>query len=532
MAEKSNRSQLLKSSFGTALATLASRVLGLLRVSLEARVLGGGEVCSGWHLAVAIPNLFRRLLGEGALGTALIPLVAETEKTRGPEEVRRELGVIFALLGVLLAVIVIVLGGGAWLLERATVDATGFWGTGRMRICLRILPILMPYAFFICLIGVIGSVLNYSRVFVVPALGALSLNICLIGGLIALRKLCGNDLGGVKAYLPYLSLLVLASGALQLALMLVLLTVYGRFPKWSFKSFRDLGVGKKLFELALPGMIGGAALQVSFLVDRSLAMLLGPQAVPALTFVDRIVDVPIGIFAMSLATVLMATMARSALEGNDKLADDLAFGLRHVYFICMPLAALVIFFHEPMLRLLCRGGNYTESDLAAAHYVAIFYGMGIPFFCSLKVILPAFYARKVMDKPLYCSLAAITVNIVLNIILMQPLRQGGIALATVISSLVNNTLLLWLLRRGGVRIRVREILPAGVRSLSLAVALGFGCFHLHRLWHGSALRGWFAELGMLAAAAALFALLYFTGALLCRAREPKEFLGMLRRRRR
>lgn len=531
MAEKSNRSQLLKSSFGTALATLASRVLGLLRVSLEARVLGGGEICSGWHLAIAIPNLFRRLLGEGALGTALIPLVAETEKTRGPEEVRRELGVIFALLGALLAVIVIVLGGGAWIVARATAGTVGFWGTERMRICLQILPLLMPYAFFICLIGVIGSVLNYSRVFVLPALGALSLNICLIGGLFALRMLCGNDLGGVRAYLPYLSILVLASGALQLALMLVLLTVYGRFPKWSLHSFRDLGVGKKLFELALPGIIGGAALQVSFLVDRSLAMLLGPQAVPALTFVDRIVDVPIGIFALSLATVLMATMARSALEGNDKLADDLAFGLRHVYFICMPLAFLVIFFHEPMLRLLCRGGNYTESDLAAAQYVAIFYGMGIPFFCSLKIILPAFYARKVMDKPLYCSLTAITVNIVLNIILMQPLKQGGIALATVISSLVNNALLLWLLRRGGVKLHVREVLPAGIRSLLLAAVLGPGCWRLHRLWHGSGPRGWFAELGMFVAAASLFAVLYFIGAMLCRAREPKEFRDMLRRRR-
>jgi putative peptidoglycan lipid II flippase len=531
MAEKSNRSQLLKSSFGTALATLASRVLGLLRVSLEARVLGGGEVCSGWHLSIAIPNLFRRLLGEGALGTALIPIVAETEKTKGAEAVRRELGVIFALLGVILAVIVIFLGGGAWLLERATADATGSFGTARMRICLKILPLLMPYTFFICLVGVIGSVLNYSRVFVLPALGSLLLNICLIGGLIALRMLCGNDLGGVRAYLPYLSLLVLASGALQLALMLILLTVYGRFPRWPLKDLRDLGVGKKLFKLALPGMIGGAALQVSFIVDRSLAMLLGPQAVPALTFVDRIVDVPIGIFALSLATVLMATMARSALEGNERLADDLAFGLRHVYFVCMPLAALVVFFHEPMLRLLCRGGNYTESDLAAAHYVAVFYGMGIPFFCSLKVILPAFYARKVMDKPLYCSLAAITVNIVLNLILMHPLKQGGIALATVVSALVNNSLLLWLLRRGGVRLNVREVLPAGLRSLLLAAALGFGCSLIFRLWHGPGYRPWFAELGMFCAAAALFAISYLAAAKLCRAREVGEFLGMLRRRR-
>ena len=138
------RSQLLKSSLGTALATLASRLLGLLRVSLEARVLGGGEICSGWHLAVAIPNLFRRLLGEGALGTALIPIVAETEKTKGPEVLRRELAVIFSLLGVLLAVIVVVAGGGAWLLERATWNSTGFFGTERMLTALNADPDAAP----------------------------------------------------------------------------------------------------------------------------------------------------------------------------------------------------------------------------------------------------------------------------------------------------------------------------------------------------------------------------------------------------
>ena len=530
MAEKNNRSQLLKSSFGAAFATLASRALGLIRVSLEARVLGGGDICSAWHLAIAIPNLFRRLLGEGALGTALIPIVAETEKAKGADEVRRELGVIFAMLGTILAAIVILLGGGAWILERVTANTTGFFGTERMRICLQLLPLLMPYAFFICLVGVIGSVLNYSRVFVLPALGALSLNIFLVGGLAYLRLASGGKLEDVAAYLPFLSILVLISGAIQLVLMLILLAVYGRFPRWSLQKFRDLGVTKKLFKLALPGIIGGAALQMSFLADRGMAMWLGAQAVPALTFVDRIVDVPIGIFALSLATVLMATMARSALEGNDKLADDLAFGLRHVCFLCIPLAMLVIFFHEPMLRLLCRGGNYTESDLAAAHLVAVFYGMGIPFFCSLKVILPAFFARKIMDKPLYCSLTAISVNIVLNLILMWPLKQGGIALATTVASLVHNTLLLTLLHRGGVSLKPREVVPCLVRSLLLALFTGGGAFLLHRFCRGVGECPWWIELALLGVSLSLFGGSYFLGSVLCRAREVGEFIGMLRRR--
>jgi len=526
-----DRSQILKSSLGTALATLASRLLGLVRVSLEARVLGGGEICSGWQLAVAIPNLFRRLLGEGALGTALIPLVAETEKSGGADAVRRELGVIFALLAALLAAIVVVLGGGAWLLERATWNSVGFWGTARMRFCLMLLPILMPYAFFICLVGVIGAVLNYSRVFVLPALGALLLNVFLICGLCVLWTATRGDLERIGNFLPLLGGAVVMSGAVQLALMLILLAVYGRFPKWSLRSFRELGIWRRLFKLALPGMIGGAALQVSFLVDRTLAMKLGSRAVPALTFVDRIVDVPIGIFALSLATVLMAAMARSALESREKLAEDLAFGLRHVYFVCMPLAVLVMLFHEPMLRLLCRGGNYTEADLQAAHLVAVFYGMGIPCFCSLKVILPAFYARKEMKKPLYCSLTAISLNIVLNLILMWPLKQGGIALATTLSSLVNNTLLLILLRRDGVVLRDGPVLLSGARSLALAVFSGGSSFLAYRLWRGEIPRPWFTELWMFLAAAAGFAALYWCGTMLLHAPEPREFLSLLRRRR-
>ena len=526
-----DRGHLLKSSLGVAFATLASRLLGLVRVKLESLVLGGGEIASGWFLAFMIPNLVRRLLGEGALGTALIPLVAETEAQYGPDRVRRELAVIFSVLGAILALIVLFLGGGAWILGRLTAGASGFWGTERMRLCLSLLPLLMPYAFFICLVGAIGAVLNYSRVFVLPALGALLLNIFLICGLGAGWYFWQGDPALVRErLLPALSFLLLLSGAIQFALMLALLAFYGRFPKWNWNEFRRSDAASRLFKLALPGMLGGAALQVSFLVDRLLAAQLGGQAVPSLVYVDRIIDLPIGIFALSLGTVLMAAMARSAQHGREELSGDLAFGLRHVYFVCMPLAVLVILFHEPMLRLLCLGGNYTKLDLLAARYVAVFYGMGIPCFCSIKVILPAFYSRKIMDKPLYCSLAAISLNIVLDLVLMWPLKQGGIALATVISSLVNNTLLLYLLKREGLELPELSLIRSGARSLLLAALTGGGCFLLYRHWHGPDLRPWLVEFGMFSAASAAFALLYWCGTMLFRAPEPGEFLALLRRR--
>ena len=169
---------ILKSSLGVSLATLLSRLLGLVRVMLEARVLGGDAVASAWGLAFAIPNTFRRLLGEGALGTALIPLVSETDEKAGPEQVRRELGIVFSVLSLILALIVAVVAAGATgLRELAAEEEFARWfpvlASRRVQLALSILPLLMPYAFFICLIGAIGAVLNTRKIFVLPALGAL-----------------------------------------------------------------------------------------------------------------------------------------------------------------------------------------------------------------------------------------------------------------------------------------------------------------------------------------------------------------------
>lgn len=216
----SDRAGILKSSFGVAAATLFSRVLGLLRVMLETRVLGGGAFASAWYLAFSIPNLFRRLLGEGALGTALIPLISQLEEEHGPDRVRRDLSVIFSLLSLLLAILVIVIAAGSLGLRSAAhtqFALTHFplLATERLQLTLGILPLLMPYALFICLIGVIGAVLNTRKVFVLPALGALLLNLFLIGAL-ALGYFRGIAVESLETFLRILSFLVLLSGATQL----------------------------------------------------------------------------------------------------------------------------------------------------------------------------------------------------------------------------------------------------------------------------------------------------------------------------
>ncbi len=532
MSEADAKSKILKSSSGVAVATLFSRILGLVRVRLEAVMLGGGEIASGWLLAFAIPNLLRRLLGEGALGYALMPLVAEGEQQGGKERVRRELAVVFPVLALILAVIVIVVGGGAWYLGRHA-DSLPFplLRTPRFQWFFLLLPILMPYGFFICLTGVVGAVLNYARVFFLPALGALLLNVFLISGLAGwwYFRGCGSA-EDVPALFRMLGGSVLAAGCIQLLLMLILLKLVGFFPKFSWRAFRDCSILPKLWKLALPGLIGGAALQVSFLVDRFLGMWLGPQAVPALSYVDRIVDVPIGIYAMSLGTVLMAGMARSVAAGDQaKLAEDLHFWLRQVFFFCLPMAAMVVFFHEPMIRMLCLGGRYSHSDLGAARMVAVFYGVGIPAFCSLKVIVPMFHSRKRMVPPLIASLCAIGTNIILNLILMWPLAQGGIALATVLSSCVNNGILLWLLRKEGFVPDPRGLFAAGLRNALIAFGWGGVLGTIYSVFVPEV--GWGGNCLILILFSACYGIGYLAISRLFRSPELADFRGLLRRRR-
>ncbi len=456
--------KILKSSFTLALATLCSRLLGLFRVILEAKYLGGGAVASSWHLAFMVPNLFRRLLGEGALGTAMVPLLAHRLEREGMLSARRHLTPIFAILGVILALICVVVSGVAILIKPLVSTEYG-------RDALRLIPLLMPYTFFICFVGVISAVLNSIRVFFLPALGALLLNIFIICCLLFWAP---GLTGDTERLLEMLAFTVVWAGVIEFVLLLALLYWHGFFPLIYRLRAADFTVLRELWQMTLPGLIGASALQISFLVDRLLAAWLGPQAVPALTYTDRIVFVPIGVFALSLGSVLLSNMSHHAGR-NDLvgMAGALELGLRHVIYICLPLAVFTVVFREQILRLLYFRGSFSESDLRETAQATLFYASGIPFFAAIKITVSAFYARKDMKTPLFTSLLCIGVNIVLSLLLMSPLRQGGIALATVISSFLNNALLLYLLRkRLGTILKLRALFAALLRAaISTAISV-------------------------------------------------------------
>ncbi len=455
---------ILKSSSAIALATLLSRVLGLFRVILEAGVLGGGVLASAWQLAFMVPNMFRRFLGEGALGTAMVPLVSHALEKDGRSGTRRQLGAIFLSLGVVLAILIMIIAGIAILLR--------FWVTVDYgQLALELIPLLMPYAFFMCFVGVISSVLNSVKVFFLPALGALLLNISLISCLLFVIPASAGDFHSVLRSLSYA---VLLAGVVQLGLMLLLLRHHGMFPMKMESFHRGFKAVKELSCLVLPGLIGASALQFSLLTDRLIAAFISPYAVPALTYSDRIVYLPISIFALSMGAVLLPDMSRAAARDDfEELFTSLRLALRCLLYLCIPVAVFAVLFRVPLLRLLYMRGAFTEVSLRETAWAMLFYGCGIPFFATSKILIPAFYARKDMTTPLKISVFCIFVNLVLSLSLMIWLRQGGIALATVIASLLNNSLLLWALHRKfkNYDLKLKTLLPELFRGVMVSGVL-------------------------------------------------------------
>ena len=428
---------MVKSSFSIAFATLLSRVFGLVRVVFEARIIGGGAAASGWFLAFAIPNLFRRIFGEGALGTALVPMLRSELEYNNNVDARNKFGSVLLFISIILAFIVIICGTGAFFLRPCAVSE-------KNSIFLQILPVIIPYAFFICLVGALSSVLNMLKVFFLPALSALFFNILMIGTLILSMYFIDKNL----LRLQLLSFSVVLSGFLQLIFCLYLLKKNQFLPKIKSVFKIDWHFLKELWKLMIPSLIGASALQLSLIFDKSLAFFLNSNALPALTYSDRLIYLPVGVFAVSFGTVSLSYMSESAVKKDfQAMINSMFAGLKVLLLICIPTAFLFFLLAKPIISIICYGGEFAVKELDEVAYAFSFYCWGIPFFAMAKIMSSAFFSMKDMKTPLKISLLAILVNVLLSISLIFPFKQGGIALATAISSALNNFLLLFVLQK-------------------------------------------------------------------------------------
>lgn len=444
--------------------TSASRVLGLVRDILLFASLGTGPLNSAFILAFTLPNLFRRLLGEGALTSSSIPVLSASLDSRGREETFRLFNAIVGRLGAgLLLILLLILP--ALSLVPMIPGLEDRWYTGA-----QLSQILLPYMFFICLGALVCGMLNVLGRFGLAAFNQVWINLSMIGTTLAGLYLLPAD-GWGRVIL--ISVGVLAGGALQLLVPAAGLQRQGWSPVPHLRPHPDLG---KVLRLFLPGLLGAAIFQINILVSRFLAFSLDDTATGLLYLSSRLVELPLGVFAIAVTTVIFPELSRLSASGNEtEFTRTFTRGFGLIMMITLPAMAGLIVLASPILGFLFQWGLFDAKDVQAAAPVLMASAIGLPFFAWSTLLTRAWYARQQMKTPVRLAALNLLLNFILGISLMQFMGAVGLALANGISSMVHCLALQYflpgrVLRLDGL-VRGGGTLLAGLAGLAL-VAVG------------------------------------------------------------
>ncbi len=455
----------LKSILAVSLTTFGSRVLGLVRDSLAGYFFGTGGVNSAFSWAFTLPNLFRRLVGEGALSSAFIPMLSEALEKGGRPEAFRFLNQVITRLLVVLAVIVVSLTLLLAVISQGTVVVAGthhyavpdrvYWGFDFGMV-------LMPYLLLVCVTAALLGALNVLGHYAVSGLSQVWLNISMILSLGVLGAYFGrNDVE--KMYWQCGGVLV--GGVLQVAMPATTLWREGWRPRWDWTLSPRL---KEMMRIFLPGLIGASIYQINIVVSRCVAFGLNDSATTVLYYSQRLMELPLGMFTIAVATVLFPKIALLAAQ-NDRegMARTYAQGLRLILAITVPAALGLVALREPIVSVLYEHGKFDAQSVSEVAPVLAISALGIPFFSLATLSIRGFYAQKDMKTPVYVAKWDFFLNIGLTLILMGPLGTKGLALANLASAMFQAFMLQRLLLRGGTAL-ARPKIGRAVAAISLA----------------------------------------------------------------
>ncbi|APT58539.1 murein biosynthesis integral membrane protein MurJ [Roseomonas gilardii] len=446
--------------------TLLSRILGFARDMLVAAIMGAGPVADAFFVALKLPNLFRRLFGEGAFNAAFVPAFSATLSAEGPAAARllaERMGTLLALWLALLTVL-----GWIFMPQVLTVLAAGFNDDPlRWELTLEMTRITFPYLFFICLTALVSGVLNGLGSFSAAAAAPILFNLFAMVALLGLTPYVATP-GHAQSWG------VMASGIAQLAMVWVVAARKGmlllpRVPRLT----PDV---KTVLWRMLPGVLGAGVTQLNLAIDTLIATLLPAGAVSYLYYADRVAQLPLGVIGAAVGTALLPMLARQfrtrqPLSAHRTLNRAVEFSLA----LAIPAAAAQWITAGPIVQALFERGAFGADAAAATAHALAAYSVGLPAFVLVKAFAPGFFARGDTSTPVRIGIAVVILNLVLNLILIQFLAHVGVALATCIAAWVNAGALAFLLHRSGawhpdrrLRNRVpRMVLAAGVMTLVL-----------------------------------------------------------------
>lgn len=467
--------KLFKSTAIVSMMTFLSRILGFVRDIVIARLFGAGLGADVFFVAFKIPNFLRRLFAEGAFSQAFIPVLAEYRQ-RGDKDLKELIantsgtlaGMLFIItaIGVITAPLLVMVFAPGFIDNQHKLDLAG-----------DLLTITFPYLFFISLTALAGSILNSFGKFAVPAFTPVFLNLSLISCAIWLSP-------QLEEPITALAWGVFLGGIVQLLFQIPFLIKIKQLPKPRW-GWNNSGV-QKILKLMLPAMFGVSVSQINLLLDTLLASFLVTGSISWLYYSDRLVEFPLGIVGIALATVILPSLSKKhAAASKAEFSHTIDWALRWVFIIGTPAAIGLIWLSEPLLLSLFQYGEFSPEDAHKASLSLMAYGLGLLPFIFIKVLAPGYFARQDTKTPVKIGIIAMVTNMVLNIILMLQLAHVGLALATALSAGLNAALLFVGLRKLGVYQP-----DNGWGSFFVKLVVANSCLFLVLLWLTPAISNW------------------------------------------
>lgn len=471
-------SQMLKSSGAMAAATMTSRVLGLVREVVYASFMGISPVASAFKLAFMAPNLFRRLLGEGALTAAFIPIFKHKEVKEGEAEMWRAANaVISGLLVAAGAVTVLAVLGisGALLLGSFSPETM---------LMLQLLRTMFPYMLLVCLAAVFIGMANARGHFFVPALGSVMLNVVMISSVLLMYLPQFKELK-LEQRIFGLALGVLVAGFVQMVFQLPTLGREGYRFQW-VSPWTDPTV-RVVIKKMIPGSIGVAAFQINVLMTQSYVYFVDPTKTINATFdvAVRLMELPQGIFGISLATFLLPALSGLAAEKKyPEFRGMLNMGLNYITFTNLIAAAVSFALAEPIVRLLFEHGKFGPDATQRVAHTLMCFAPGLVLFSINNILARAFFALNDTTTPMKISVFCLLLNLGFAMVLVHRHREAGLAIANTCSAVFNTGLLLYALRRKLARLDFVGLQRNMLILLVAAIAAGGAAYGLFRWWDG------------------------------------------------
>jgi len=438
---------LFKSTAVVAAMTFLSRILGLARDIIFANYFGVSSGTDAFFVAFKIPNFMRRLFAEGAFSQAFVPVFSEYKETRSFADLKDLINHVAGSLGGFLLILSIIGSLSAPLL--VYVFAPGFADETRFQLTADMLAITFPYIFFIALTAFAGGILNSYNKFAVPAFTPVLLNLSLISA-----ALWGADY--FEQPVMALAWGVALAGFLQLLFQTPFLAKLKLLPRPQFKRAHE-GV-RKIQKLMLPAIIGSSVAQINLLLDTIIASFLITGSVTWLYYSDRLVEFPLGVFGIALATVILPSLSKQhANQSPEKFNQTLDWALKLVTLIALPAALGLLLLAGPLLASLFGYGEFSAHDTHMSSLSLMAYALGLPAFIYIKVLAPGFYARQDTKTPMRIGVQAMISNMFLNLLFVIPMvmmqfegPHTGLALATSASAYINAFMLYRGLRQQGI----------------------------------------------------------------------------------